>query len=288
MESLAKMFVANPIMFFFTLATILGFVIAVVAIIAKILKNKNIKFKDVEINNVKEEMDGKLNNVDNKLNNVDNKLNNVEEKMTEMDNKLKRTLTCISTIANDSINSGYERCIKRQHLYDKQTSFSRSEFDRISRSISNEYRKNNPYSNIEIILDHIFYKAVYKNLYSIYKQNNLNKRSKENLIEEKRAIIDSTVDRIIGEIGKTFMDESRDQLIDIVKSKSEEIKRAMIRSLEMSYDFAKEEIESLIDISKDLDKKIRNSLYFIDNADTDQLHLDITDELPPNDIIGDY
>ena len=273
MEWFAKIFEINPILTSILAILAMAAVVLIIYELIRVLSKKNIKYKDVEINN----------------DDVKKELEQVKQKVDNIDEKIKRTITCISNVANDSINSGYQRCSKRQELYDKQMEFSRSLFDGLCRTISNEYRKNNPYSNIDIILEHIFHRAIYKYLSQIYKLNGLNKRTKEGLIEEKKPVIDSTTDRVICEIGKIFDDDTREQLIAIVKSRNEEFKKDMVISLEKAHDFAKEELNSFLDLSKELDRKIKNNLSYLDNDfDVMELTLSLDDKLPPNNIIGDF
>ena len=210
----------------------------------------------------------------------------------EVDNSF---LKCISSVVSYSIQSGFEKCTKRQELHNKQMGNVYTRFEGISSQIVNEYsgkKKTDPYimKQIEIIIECVFKDVIYKTLEKIFKEDRLCEKTKEAIVEEHRHSVDSVMDNIIKKTNELIIaNKDLDGLVEILKTKKDDIKRAMIDSLEIAYDLAKEEMKFLQEEENKLNEQINNTLlmYLGKKIDKSKFPSNWNDQLPPNNIIGE-
>ena len=210
----------------------------------------------------------------------------------EVDNSF---LKCISSVVSYSIQSGFEKCTKRQELHNKQMGNVYTRFEGISSQIVNEYngkKKSDPYimKQIEIIIEYVFKDVIYKTLEKIFKEDRLCEKSKEAIVEEHRHFVDSVMDNIVKKTNELIIaNKDLDGLVEILKTKKDDIKKAVIDSLEIAYDLAKEEMKFLQEEENKLNEQINNTLlmYLGEKIDKSKFPSNWNDQLPPNNIIGE-
>ena len=126
----------------------------------------------------------------------------------------------------------------------------------------------------------------------IFKADRLCEKSKEAIVELHRFLINSTTERLLktaGEltiIGSEIIDED---LIEIIRSKENEIKKGMIETIEIGFDLAQEELKGIEELQKELNNAINSALsvYLKDDYNNLKIPDNWSSELPPNSIIGD-
>ena len=87
-------------------------------------------------------------------------------------------------------------------------------------------------------------------------------------------------------IGSEIIDED---LIEIICSKENEIKKGIIEAIEIGFDYAQEEMKGIEELQEELNKEINSALsvYLRDDYNNLNIPENWNDELPPNSIIGD-
>ena len=199
-------------------------------------------------------------------------------------------------MVNAAVQSGFNRSIKRQELFNKQMNATDSLFEGIISSISNEYyhrkRNNCALRQVSILLQYIFKKEVYTPLEKIFKADKLCEKTKESVIEQHRFMINGITEKILKTtseltiIGSEIIDED---LIEIICSKENEIKKGIIEAIEIGFDYAQEEMKGIEELQEELNKEINSALsvYLRDDYNNLNIPENWNDELPPNSIIGD-
>lgn len=216
-------------------------------------------------------------------------------------NNNKQLIKTLATIINFSVQSGFDRSVKRQELFSRQLQFAHIRLDVIKNSIINEYLKEPNASSyikiIEVFLDYIFQECAYVKLEGIFKADRLIEKTKDALVESNRFFIENVATNMVHKaIGlqqtKVSMENLSvsyfdDRLANLIDAKSSETKRAITDIIEKAYDIALEEMDKMNELHNDLTEKINNALlsYLGDEQD---LPPSWNDTLPPNDIIGDF
>ena len=220
----------------------------------------------------------------------------IQENKQIISKKETQFIECLGIVIDAAVQSGFDRSVKRQELFNKQMSAADSLFERIISSISNDYynkkRNNCVLIQLSILLQYIFKKEVYIPLEKIFKADRLCETSKEAIVELHRFLINSTTERLLktaGEltiIGSEIIDED---LIEIIRSKENEIKKGMIETIEIGFDLAQEELKGIEELQKELNNAINSALsvYLKDDYNNLKIPDNWSSELPPNSIIGD-
>lgn len=215
----------------------------------------------------------------------------------------KQFIKALGLVIDASVQSGFNRSVKRQELFNRQLQFAHIRLDAIKSNIINEYiKETSSTSNLPIInvfLDYIFQECAYLKLESIFKADRLIEKSKETVIENNRLLIEGVADKMIHKAyelsqSKVSVDVAQlsvayfdDTLIKLITSKTTEIKRAITDVIEKAYDIAVEEMDKMEELHSDLTQQINNILQSYLGNDSN-LPGSWNDELPPNDIVGNY
>ena len=272
---------AHPAMFAFIIIILASLVILVlmgVFFLAKTIIKKGVKSKHFEIpaEEIKKEI--------------------IQENQQIINKKETQFIECLGIVVNAAVQSGFNRSIKRQELFNKQMNATDSVFEGIISSISNEYyhrkRNNCALRQVSILLQYIFKKEVYTPLEKIFKADKLCEKTKESVIEQHRFMINGVTEKILKTtseltiIGSEIIDED---LIEIICSKENEIKRGIIEVIEIGFDLAQEEMKGIEELQEELNKEINSALsvYLRDDYNNLNIPENWNDELPPNSIIGD-
>lgn len=272
---------AHPAMFAFIIIILASLVILVlmgVFFLAKTVIKKGVKSKHFEIpaEEIKKEI--------------------IQENQQIINKKETQFIECLGIVVNAAVQSGFNRSIKRQELFNKQMNATDSVFEGIISSISNEYyhrkRNNCALRQVSILLQYIFKKEVYTPLEKIFKADKLCEKTKESVIEQHRFMINGVTEKILKTtseltiIGSEIIDED---LIEIICSKENEIKRGIIEVIEIGFDLAQEEMKGIEELQEELNKEINSALsvYLRDDYNNLNIPENWNDELPPNSIIGD-
>ena len=271
----------HPAMFAFIIIILASLVILVlmgVFFLAKTVIKKGVKSKHFEIpaEEIKKEI--------------------IQENQQIINKKETQFIECLGIVVNAAVQSGFNRSIKRQELFNKQMNATDSVFEGIISSISNEYyhrkRNNCALRQVSILLQYIFKKEVYTPLEKIFKADKLCEKTKESVIEQHRFMINGVTEKILKTtseltiIGSEIIDED---LIEIICSKENEIKRGIIEVIEIGFDLAQEEMKGIEKLQNELNKEINSALsvYLRDDYNNLNIPENWNDELPPNSIIGD-
>ena len=271
----------HPAMFAFIIIILASLVILVlmgVFFLAKTVIKKGVKSKHFEIpaEEIKKEI--------------------IQENQQIINKKETQFIECLGIVVNAAVQSGFNRSIKRQELFNKQMNATDSLFEGIISSISNEYyhrkRNNCALRQVSILLQYIFKKEVYTPLEKIFKADKLCEKTKESVIEQHRFMINGITEKILKTtseltiIGSEIIDED---LIEIICSKENEIKRGIIEVIEIGFDYAQEEMKGIEELQEELNKEINSALsvYLRDDYNNLNIPKNWNDELPPNSIIGD-
>lgn len=271
----------HPAMFAFIIIILASLVILVlmgVFFLAKTVIKKGVKSKHFEIpaEEIKKEI--------------------IQENQQIINKKETQFIECLGIVVNAAVQSGFNRSIKRQELFNKQMNATDSVFEGIISSISNEYyhrkRNNCALRQVSILLQYIFKKEVYTPLEKIFKADKLCEKTKESVIEQHRFMINGITEKILKItseltiIGSEIIDED---LIEIICSKENEIKRGIIEVIEIGFDLAQEEMKGIEELQEELNKEINSALsvYLRDDYNNLNIPKNWNDELPPNSIIGD-
>ena len=271
----------HPAMFAFIIIILASLVILVlmgVFFLAKTVIKKGVKSKHFEIpaEDIKKEI--------------------IQENQQIINKKETQFIECLGIVVNAAVQSGFNRSIKRQELFNKQMNATDSLFEGIISSISNEYyhrkRNNCALRQVSILLQYIFKKEVYTPLEKIFKADKLCEKTKESVIEQHRFMINGITEKILKTtseltiIGSEIIDED---LIEIICSKENEIKKGIIEAIEIGFDYAQEEMKGIEELQEELNKEINSALsvYLRDDYNNLNIPENWNDELPPNSIIGD-
>lgn len=271
----------HPAMFAFIIIILASLVILVlmgVFFLAKTVIKKGVKSKHFEIpaEEIKKEI--------------------IQENQQIINKKETQFIECLGIVVNAAVQSGFNRSIKRQELFNKQMNATDSLFEGIISSISNEYyhrkRNNCALRQVSILLQYIFKKEVYTPLEKIFKADKLCEKTKESVIEQHRFMINGVTEKILKTtseltiIGSEIIDED---LIEIICSKENEIKKGIIEAIEIGFDYAQEEMKGIEELQEELNKEINSALsvYLRDDYNNLNIPENWNDELPPNSIIGD-
>lgn len=271
----------HPAMFAFIIIILASLVILVlmgVFFLAKTVIKKGVKSKHFEIpaEEIKKEI--------------------IQENQQIINKKETQFIECLGIVVNAAVQSGFNRSIKRQELFNKQMNATDSLFEGIISSISNEYyhrkRNNCALRQVSILLQYIFKKEVYSPLEKIFKADKLCEKTKESVIEQHRFMINGITEKILKTtseltiIGSEIIDED---LIEIICSKENEIKKGIIEAIEIGFDYAQEEMKGIEELQEELNKEINSALsvYLRDDYNNLNIPENWNDELPPNSIIGD-
>ena len=271
----------HPAMFAFIIIVLASLVILVlmgVFFLAKTVIKKGVKSKHFEIpaEEIKKEI--------------------IQENQQIINKKETQFIECLGIVVNAAVQSGFNRSIKRQELFNKQMNATDSVFEGIISSISNEYyhrkRNNCALRQVSILLQYIFKKEVYTPLEKIFKADKLCEKTKESVIEQHRFMINGVTEKILKTtseltiIGSEIIDED---LIEIICSKENEIKKGIIEAIEIGFDYAQEEMKGIEELQEELNKEINSALsvYLRDDYNNLNIPENWNDELPPNSIIGD-
>lgn len=271
----------HPAMFAFIIIILASLVILVlmgVFFLAKTVIKKGVKSKHFEIpaEEIKKEI--------------------IQENQQIINKKETQFIECLGIVVNAAVQSGFNRSIKRQELFNKQMNATDSLFEGIISSISNEYyhrkRNNCALRQVSILLQYIFKKEVYAPLEKIFKADKLCEKTKESVIEQHRFMINGITEKILKTtseltiIGSEIIDED---LIEIICSKENEIKKGIIEAIEIGFDYAQEEMKEIEELQEELNKEINSALsvYLRDDYNNLNIPENWNDELPPNSIIGD-
>lgn len=271
----------HPAMFAFIIIILASLVILVlmgVFFLAKTVIKKGVKSKHFEIpaEEIKKEI--------------------IQENQQIINKKETQFIECLGIVVNAAVQSGFNRSIKRQELFNKQMNATDSVFEGIISSISNEYyhrkRNNCALRQVSILLQYIFKKEVYTPLEKIFKADKLCEKTKESVIEQHRFMINGITEKILKTtseltiIGSEIIDED---LIEIICSKENEIKKGIIEAIEIGFDYAQEEMKGIEELQEELNKEINSALsvYLRDDYNNLNIPENWNDELPPNSIIGD-
>lgn len=272
---------AHPAMFAFIIIILASLVVLVlmgVFFLAKTVIKKGVKSKHFEIpaEEIKKEI--------------------IQENQQIINKKETQFIECLGIVVNAAVQSGFNRSIKRQELFNKQMNATDSVFEGIISSISNEYyhrkRNNCALRQVSILLQYIFKKEVYTPLEKIFKADKLCEKTKESVIEQHRFMINGVTEKILKTtseltiIGSEIIDED---LIEIICSKENEIKKGIIEAIEIGFDYAQEEMKGIEELQEELNKEINSALsvYLRDDYNNLNIPENWNDELPPNSIIGD-
>ena len=271
----------HPAMFAFIIIILASLVILVlmgVFFLAKTVIKKGVKSKHFEIpaEEIKKEI--------------------IQENQQIISKKETQFIECLGIVVNAAVQSGFNRSIKRQELFNKQMNATDSLFEGIISSISNEYyhrkRNNCALRQVSILSQYIFKKEVYTPLEKIFKADKLCEKTKESVIEQHRFMINGITEKILKTtseltiIGSEIIDED---LIEIICSKENEIKKGIIEAIEIGFDYAQEEMKGIEELQEELNKEINSALsvYLRDDYNNLNIPKNWNDELPPNSIIGD-
>ena len=271
----------HPAMFAFIIIILASLVILVlmgVFFLAKTVIKKGVKSKHFEIpaEEIKKEI--------------------IQENQQIINKKETQFIECLGIVVNAAVQSGFNRSIKRQELFNKQMNAKDSLFEGIISSISNKYyhikRNNCALRQVSILLQYIFKKEVYTPLEKIFKADKLCEKTKESVIEQHRFMINGITEKILKTtseltiIGSEIIDED---LIEIICSKENEIKKGIIEAIEIGFDYAQEEMKGIEELQEELNKEINSALsvYLRDDYNNLNIPENWNDELPPNSIIGD-
>lgn len=271
----------HPAMFAFIIIVLASLVILIlmgVFFLAKTVIKKGVKSKHFEIpaEEIKKEI--------------------IQENQQIINKKETQFIECLGIVVNAAVQSGFNRSIKRQELFNKQMNATDSVFEGIISSISNEYyhrkRNNCALRQVSILLQYIFKKEVYTPLEKIFKADKLCEKTKESVIEQHRFMINGVTEKILKTtseltiIGSEIIDED---LIEIICSKENEIKKGIIEAIEIGFDYAQEEMKGIEELQEELNKEINSALsvYLRDDYNNLNIPENWNDELPPNSIIGD-
>ena len=271
----------HPAMFAFIIIILASLVILVlmgVFFLAKTVIKKGVKSKHFEIpaEEIKKEI--------------------IQENQQIINKRETQFIECLGIVVNAAVQSGFNRSIKRQELFNKQMNATDSVFEGIISSISNEYyhrkRNNCALRQVSILLQYIFKKEVYTPLEKIFKADKLCEKTKESVIEQHRFMINGVTEKILKTtseltiIGSEIIDED---LIEIICSKENEIKKGIIEVIEIGFDLAQEEMKGIEELQEELNKEINSALsvYLRDDYNNLNIPENWNDELPPNSIIGD-
>ena len=271
----------HPAMFAFIIIILASLVILVlmgVFFLAKTVIKKGVKSKHFEIpaEEIKKEI--------------------IQENQQIINKKETQFIECLGIVVNAAVQSGFNRSIKRQELFNKQMNATDSWFEGIISCISNEYyhrkRNNSHLRQVSILLQYIFKKEVYTPLEKIFKADKLCEKTKESVIEQHRFMINGITEKILKTtseltiIGSEIIDED---LIEIICSKENEIKKGIIEAIEIGFDYAQEEMKGIEELQEELNKEINSALsvYLRDDYNNLNIPENWNDELPPNSIIGD-
>lgn len=208
-------------------------------------------------------------------------------------------MICLSQIVKVSVDSGFERSVKRQELYNRQLEYANLRYENIISELKSKYIDEYGSSNIKIIdllLHYIFNECAIRPLIKIFKADRLLEKSKEELIEANRHIIENTSSQIVlkaHELSTSKLNEDNvtmsivnEFLINMLNDKSNEIRKTTTDIIETAYNFAVDDMNSMCEVHSDLSEKINNVLlsYF---GKIENLPKNWNDDLPPNEIIGE-
>lgn len=228
--------------------------------------------------------------------NIDGTDKNQDKKSTtiELNSNNISFINVLSVIIESAVESGYRRSVKRQELFDSQIKNTRSRLNLVITKILNEYIKVLPKGNfntVQIVLNYLFDIKVINELERIYQQDKLSEKSKEQILEINKPFINGITDTLLFEVQK-FVNSNKsdfdDKLYTIVEKYSDEIRNAVIGSLEDAYRDALCFLNELNYIKDDFTKHITNVLTSYDPniKKHENLPKSWDDTMPPNSIVG--
>lgn len=211
----------------------------------------------------------------------------------------QRLAYCLSQVIQMSVSSGFDRSVKRQELFDRQCAYANARYSNIIGEIKDTYlreKSNINLQTIDVVLNYLFRECAVRELEVIFKADHLIEKSKDEIVENNRHIINSTAMAITlkaqelsisknnnGEIQFSVID---DTLLGIIKEKATDIKKATTAIIEQAYTIAVEEMKNMSDIHAKLNKDISEVLatYFGSKNGFPETW---NDSLPPNNVIGE-
>lgn len=219
----------------------------------------------------------------------------IQENQQIISKKETQFIECLGIVINAAVQSGFDRSVKRQELFNKQMGAVDSLFEGIVSSISNDYyhKKGNNCAlrQISILLQHIFKKEVYTPLEKLFKEDRLIEKTKETIIEQNRFFINGVIEKLLKTSGETIIGSEiiDEDLIEIIRSKENEIKKGIIETIEIGFELAQEEMKEIEELQNELNSAINSALsvYLRDDYNNLKIPENWNDELPPNSIIGD-
>lgn len=201
----------------------------------------------------------------------------------------------LSVIISDSVDVGYRKSTKRQELFDTQIKHTYSHINGIISKLISEYIKLYPKGDvnmIQLILNHLFDIFIINHLRSIFQEDKLAEKSKEQILEMNRSIIQNPPSQIIVELTK-FIKSNTTTNIDTefclcIEKYSEDIKDAIKNSLISGYEDALLFLQEVEKIQIEFSKHITNMLASYDPSIKQHKNLPQSWELsfPPNSIVG--
>lgn len=269
----------------FTLIILIATFLVILALmgiffLAKTILKKGVKTKYFEVPTTAEEIKKEI----------------IQENQQIISKKETQFIECLGIVINAAVQSGFDRSVKRQELFNKQMNAVDSLFEGIISSISNDYyyKKRNNYAlrQISILLQYIFKKVIYTPLEKLFKADGLNQKRKEEVIEQNRILINSVIEKLLkttGELTITGSEIIDEDLIEIIRSKENEIKKGIIETIEIGFDLAQEEMKEIEKLQSELNSAINSALsvYLRDDYNNLKIPENWNDELPPNSIIGE-
>ena len=247
--------------------------------LAKTILKKGVKTKYFEVPTTAEEIKKEI----------------IQENQQIISKKETQFIECLGIVVNAAVQSGFDRSVKRQELFNKQMGAVDSLFEGIVSSISNDYyhKKGNNCAlrQISILLQHIFKKEVYIPLEKLFKEDRLIEKTKETIIEQNRFFINGVIEKLLKTSGETIIGSEiiDEDLIEIIRSKENEIKKGIIETIEIGFELAQEEMKEIEELQNELNSAINSALsvYLRDDYNNLKIPENWNDELPPNSIIGD-
>lgn len=220
----------------------------------------------------------------------------IQENQQIISKKETQFIECLEIAINAAVQSGFDRSVKRQELFNKQMSVVDSLFEGIISSISNDYyyKKGNNCAlrQTSILLQYVFKKDVYTPLEKLFKADRLCEKTKEAIIEQNRILINNVIEKLLKTTSELTIVDSEiiyKDLIEIIRSKENEIKKGIIETIEIGFELAHEEMKEIEKLQNELNNVINSALsvYLKDDYNNLKIPENWNDELPPNSIIGD-
>lgn len=210
----------------------------------------------------------------------------------------------VEQIVAYSIESGQQRSVKRQQLYDTQVRYIHDRLEGLKTTILYEY--SNVPGHVQPVANAIFSlclrNTIVEKLERICRADKLLEREKTQLIEENRSLIDNAAMSLTIELKKyiTMSESSKanltlevaaidESLLSIIEKKRSDVSKAITDCLEHSWDEAKVYFDELTELTEQLNASVTNALK--SHFDLSQHNMIPTnwyssDKLPPNEVAG--